>query len=277
MSSGIGGKVRENKPFQLSVGLFEARVLAINPNMEELAELVPYEVTKEPIYLKEDEKEGFQRNDVTVYLEDIKSKQVFTLKIFLKDTERLNRDKTKNQYINNVGVTAWADEPENLPEWFLKDGREYRKAFVGEEEMYTFLRSWLNQLDTRDADATLDLDWKKLMKGNVKELRDGIGSPYEGTLVALATVRTDTDKEGNPVEYQQVYNRSFLPGYTMKFFNLGSKKPPKFVEKFVANVTDPQNGCKEFYGATLTTIHPYDANENIAASTTTVAADDASY
>lgn len=260
----VSGKKREIKSFEKSVGLFEANVVSINPSREELEKLLGgVELEKDPEYLKEDDKDGKQKLSVSVWLEEVLSKQLFNVRFFLKDEFRVNKDGTKNQYINSIGSASWSDDPENLPSWMLEGGREIRQAHIGEEEMYKFFRSWLSSLDTRDADAKLELDWKKLMRGNVKEIQDFIGSGYEGTIVALATVRTSDDGEN---DYQQVYNREFLPGYTFKYFKLGGKKMPKFVQKFIENVEDPEYGCKEFYGTTLGVLHAYVPEENIATS-----------
>lgn len=270
----VQGRVRENKTFEKRVGLFEANVRAINPSREELEKLLGIpELEKDPEYLKEDE-EGTQKLSLSIWLEDVLSKQLFNLRISLKDAYRENKDKTKFQYINSAGASSWADDPENLPSWFLEGGREYRKAHIGEEEMYNFLRNYLNKLDIRnDPDATLDIDWKKLMRGNVKELVDLGNTPYKDTVVALATVRTD-DKSGEPIDYQQVYNRDFLPGNTMKFFKLNGSKKPKFVQKFIDRIEDPEYGCKEFYGLSLGVLATYNPEENIARSDDSIPTED---
>ena len=57
-------------------------------------------------------------------------------------------------------------------------GRDYRVAFVGEEDLYNFMRTWLGDLDYRDADTILQLEWKKLMKGNVKDIKDQIDGEW---------------------------------------------------------------------------------------------------
>lgn len=270
----VTGKKRELKDYSRSVGIFESSVIAINPSREELEKLLDTEIEKDPEYLKEDEKDGKQKFTVSVWLSEAKTAKVFNVRFFLKDEYRTNKTETKNQYINTAGSTCWADAPENLPEWFLNGGREYRKAHAGEEELYNFIRSWLNDLDLRDPDGRLDFEWKKLMKGNVKEISDCIGGSFAGTVVALATVRTTENNEGEQVDYQQVYNRRFLPGYTMKFFRVGGKKTPKMVTKFIEDIEDPEYGCKEFFGIELKELHEYNPAENIAASDATAVSTD---
>lgn len=268
--SAVQGKKREQKNFEKSVGIFESNVIAVNPNREELEKLLNTELEKDPEYLGED-KDGDTKLNLSVWLEEVKTKQLFNVRFFLKDQVRANKDETKYQYINNVGNTAWADDPENLPSWFLKDDRPYRKAKAGEEEMYRFIQSWM-PLDTRLEETKFDFDFSKLMRGNVSELREVIGNhDLTDTIVALATIRTSEDGQ---TDYQQVYNRNFLPGWTMKHFNLGGKKIPKLVQKFIDNVEDPEYGCKEFYGSTLGPLHTYNPEENIATSDNSAISED---
>lgn len=272
--SAVQGKLREKKDFSRQIGVFEGKVISINPSREELEKLLDTEIEKDPEYLKEDEKDGKQKLTVSVWLQDVLSKRLFNVRFFLKDAYRENKNGSKFQYINTTGSTSWADEPANLPKWFLEGGREHRKAHIGEEELYNFVKSWLNSLDMRDAESKLDFEWKKLMKGNIKEISDCIGCKFDESVVALATVRTAENNEGEAVDYQQVYNRKFLPGYTMKFFRVGGRKIPKMVTKFIEEVEDPEYGCKEFYGLELKELHEYNPAENIATGDDTAVSTD---
>ena len=120
--STIGGKKRESTSLEFTkkVGLFEATVVAINPDLEEYKNRLNIE-------LKEDSKaieylgtsnDGNNQLRVDVWLEEVKSKDKFKVTFFLEDKEKQNKDATKKQYINSVGVTTWADDPNNLPSWF---------------------------------------------------------------------------------------------------------------------------------------------------------------
>lgn len=279
----IGGQQRKgNGEFGKRVGLFEAKVLAINPTQEQFSEILGIELpedSKAADYLRES-KEGNTQLRIDVWLQEIKNpdKDPKKVSFFLEDKERMNKDLTKNQYINEVGSCSWAEDPEDLQDWFT--AREYRKAYVGEEELYNFLRTWLNQLDYRHKDTTLMQDWKKLMKGNVKELKDQIDGEWVGSFGAMATVAVK-DKDGELVEYQGIFNKAFLPAYSLKQFklvdysdeaiqnNLKAKKTKdlKPHEKFVLNVAG-EYGCKDFYK--FKEIDDYDPSENLAASDATM-------
>ena len=288
--SNIGGKKREQTQlpeFTKKVGLFEAKVVAVNPDAEEYKEVLGFE-------LKEDSKaleylgtsqDGNTTLRVDVWLEDVKSKDKFKTTFFLENKEKENKDQTKKQYINSIGSCSWADDPNNLPQWFTS--REYRVAFVGEEELYNFLRTWLGELDYRDAETTLQLEWKKLMKGNAKDLKDQIDGEWSTNVVALATVKT-VIKDEETKEYQGVYNKAFLPAYSIKQFRLIDFSNPEIVsglrskkskdlkphERFVLNVTG-EYGCKDFY--ILKDLKEYNSDDNLVASDKAISDDGADY
>ena len=288
--SNIGGKRKEQTSlpeFSKKVGLFEAKVVAINPSAEEYKEILNIE-------LKEDSKaleylgtstDGNTTLRTDVWLEDVKSKDKFKVTFFLENKEKVNKDGTKKQYINSIGTCSWSDDPNNLPTWF--SSREYRVAFVGEEELYNFMRTWLGELDYRDAETTLSLDWKKLMKGNVKDIKDQVGGEWCTNVVALATIKT-VIKDDETKEYQGVYNKAFLPAYSIKQFRLvdfsnssiisgllqKKSKDLKPHERFVLNVTG-EYGCRDFY--TLKDLKDYNADDNLVASDSVISDDGADF
>ncbi len=284
---GIGGKQRESNFSEQPkyVGLFEGRVIAINPSMEEFEKIMgwtPKEESKQFDYLGENQ-DGNAKLRIDVWIEEVRERtrddkpvhEKFKLTFFLENKERENKDFTRKQYINAVGICSWSDDPNTLPDWFKE--RTYRVAYAGEEELYNFLRMWLSKLDFRSAETVLELDWKKLMRGNVKELRDQINGEFCNNIVALATVEV-TEKETEIREYQRVYRSAFLSPYSLKFFRTinyndsevverlkGKKtKELKNHEKFVLDVKHEEYGCKDFY--ILNDIELYDPKKNFAAS-----------
>lgn len=286
----ISGSKRESvqqQDFGKKVGLFEAKVIAINPNPEEYKEVLGIELkedSKAIEYLGESQ-EGNTTLRVDIWLEEIKNKDKFKVTFFLEDKERENKDGSKKQYINNVGTCTWADDPNNIPAWFTT--RDYRVAFTGEEDLYNFLRTWLGDLNYREASTVLQMDWKKLMKGNVKELKEQIGGEYCTNIVAMATVKT-VIKDDETKEYQGVYNKAFLPAYALKQFRLIDYSDDKILaqlrtkkskdlkphERFVINVTG-EYGCKDFF--TFKDLKEYSPEDNFAASDKTLSDDGGDY
>ena len=291
--SSIGGKKRENTgggDFSKKVGLFEANVVAINPTAEEFKDILGMELkedSKAAEYLGET-KDGNSYLRVDVWLQKVNSDDKFKTSFFLEDKERENKDGTKKQYINSIGMCSWAADENDLAEWFVK-GRDFRVAYVGEEEFYEFLRNWLCELDYSKSNTTLSLDWKKLIRGNVKEITSQINGEWCGNFVAMATITT-REKDGEVKEYQSVYNKAFLPAYSLKQFRLKendyndssrvssllSKKSKDLRphERFVVKIAG-EYGCKDYY--VFKDLHDYDPEQNMVASDKVIADDDADY
>ena len=289
----IGGVKREsanneNTNYPKKVGLFEANIVAINPTIEEYNTVLGMELnpdSKVTEYLGTT-KDGNAYLRVDVWLQDIKSQDNFKVSFFLEDRERENRDGTKKQYINSVGMTAWAADENDLWDWFTKD-RDYRVAYVGEEDLFEFLRTWLGKLDYRNSKTVLELEWKKLMRGNVSDVKNEINGEWCNTIVALATVVVK-ERDGESKEYQGIYNKGFLNGYTMKQFrlvdytdnrtlsSLKSRKPRELKphERFVVKVTG-EYGCKDYY--ILKEIEEYNPGDNLVASDNYISDDGSDY
>jgi len=287
--SGIGGTKRENTgsgEFAKKVGIFEAKVIAVNPTIEQYKSILGMELkddSKAAEYLSE--RDGNTVLRVDFWLEDVKNGDKFKVNFFLENKERTNKDETKHQYINNVGSCSWASDESELPEWF--SARDYRVAYVGEEDFYNFVRTWLCELDYRSDETTLQIDWKKLMKGNVRDLKDQVDGDYCGHVGALATIITK-EKDGEVKEYQGIYNKSFVPAYALKNFKLVDYSSSKVIEglaskkskdlkpheRFVLNVTG-EYGCKDYY--TFKEITEYNPDDNLVASNAAISEEEGDY
>lgn len=277
MSTSVGGKRREVlEDFGKKVGLFECKVIAINPDAEAFKNVLNIDLpedSKLTEYLGTS-RDGNTSVRIDFWLEAIKDKAKYRVSFFLEDKPRMNKDGNKTQYINNVGTCSWAVDPNDLPAWFT--ARDYRVAYSGEEELYIFIRTWLGALDTRDAESILSFEWKKLMKGNVSDIRAQLGGGYDGNFVALATVKT-VIKDDETKEYQGIYNKGFLPTYSLKQFRttdysneelikkLQAKKDKdlKTHEKFVSKVYG-EHGCKEYF--ILRDIQDYNPEDNLVST-----------
>jgi hypothetical protein len=280
----VQGSKREIKEFIKETGFFEVEVICVNPDREKLEKLLGTQIEKDPEYLGEDDK-GVTKLNLVIWVRDVETKKIRSIRFFLRD-EVVTNDKGKTQYINSIGDTTWADSEENIQEWFKK--REYRVARDGEEELYNFIKSWLHELDMRKEDTKLSFDWNKLMRGNVREISEQIGGEFDKTVVCLSTVKV-VQKDGEKKEYEQVYNRNFLPGFVMKEIRLKKidtayidaaektdKKKRSKLQKFVLNSIDKKYGVKEHF--TLTPLQPYNPDNNPASSDKShIKEDDMSY
>lgn len=291
--SGIGGQKRESSGnvdsnIEKKVGIFEANVIAINPTAEEYSNKLGININPDSkaIEYLGTTKDGNSYLRIDFWLEEVKNKDKFKMSFFLEDKERENQAGTKKQYINSIGSTSWADDESNLLDWFTKD-RDFRVAYVGEEELYNFIRSWLSKLDYRHADTELQLDWKKLMRGNVNDLKDQIDEDLCGTVVALATIIVK-EKDGESKEYQGVYNKAVLSGYNMKSLrlidysdsriidNLSRKKSNELkpYERFILQISG-EYGCKDYY--ILKELELYNSGDNLVASDNFISDDGSDY
>jgi hypothetical protein len=290
--SNIGGEKRQSptfddKEFVKKVGLFEAKVIAVNPTTEEYADVLGRQLkedSKATEYLGTS-KDGNARLRLDFWLEEVKSKEKFKLTFFIENKEKENKDQTKKQYINNIGRCTWADSPNNLPTWFKE--RENRVSFVGEEDLYNFLRSWLSNIDFSSKKSTLQVEFNKLIKGNVKELKEQINGEWATNIVALATINTKETDDGVK-EFQNIYNKAFLPPYSIKAFRLldynaagtisglrqKASKDLKPHERFVLNVVG-EYGCKDFF--TFKELKEYSSEDNLVSSDKVISEDAGDY
>jgi len=290
--SGIQGKKREFQDNSKMVGVFEARVVAVSPSKEDLQELLGVDIEKDIEYVGEKEVDLGDGDKVMVdsariafYVQDVKSKRIFNVSFFLEDRNRHNKDQSKSQFINEVGATTWAEDEEGLQDkkydWFTK--RDVRSAKTGEGELYDFVKNWL-QLDYRDPATNLNLDFSKLIKGDVQVLRDQITEDYAGTVTCLAIV-TSKDKDGEVKHFQNISNKFSLGGYAIKTFRTKNftpeviaaikakpKKELKAIDKFVLGVTDAEYPIKGAYS--LKELHDFNPEEHLASSGEVLVGDD---
>lgn len=300
----IQGQKREQRgEYQKVVGLFEARVIAFNPSREELEDILGVEIEKDPEYFVPDFELKDENGQVTevvkkltisawiqqVVMEknadgelvDTGTGPKFNVRFNLLDKNRRNRDNTKNQYMNQHGMASWGENQDSLLEWFREVGG-LRIAKIGEENFYDFLRAWLLIDFRNDPNAELTLDWNRLMRNDLRELRDALNSDLAGTVLCMATVRT-ADGENGPVEYQSVYNGKFLPGSYIKAFRQRGRRAPKALEKYIKEITDIEYGCADFF--VMEELRSYNPDENptntgsvhVPSGGSTVNSDDLSY
>jgi len=282
------------------IGLGEYKVVAVNPSREEWKDLFGTELgeeSKADHYLGES-RDGNTTLRIDFWGENTKTKELQKTTFFLEDKYKENKigekdvDKVKKyQFINNAGSTTWAEDENDLKQWFTQYG--YRKAKVGEEELYTFCRYWLGKMDTFKVGVELAFTWKTLMKGNVKEIAEQIKGEFSVPFLWLLTVKTVAKEGEETKQYQNVYNRNFLPSYVLSYFSqkdymsepvlaaikakeqaMKDKKAGggtvdkadklKNFEYFVLQVMDSQFGCKDFFK--LKPLKAYNPEENLVTS-----------
>jgi predicted nucleic acid-binding protein len=272
----------ETKEYPKKVGLFDARVIAINPDAEWYNDELGIQLkedSKATIYLGVTD-EGVKTLRVDIWLQDVKSGDKFKTTFYLKDKAIVSKS-GKTQFITDQCTTSYAESEDYLQTWFIK--RDYHVAREGEPDLCTFLATWTNLNFYEDPDAKIVLEWKDLMKGNVSELRDQIEISEKNTIVALATVKVVETSDGIK-EYQSVFNKAFMPSYALRqmrqisvnkdyITRIGKKLPKelKVYDRFILKVAG-EYGCKDFY--TFTDLKEYNAADNFVASDKVIADDD---
>jgi len=256
----LKGKEKEQRSYSKYTGMFNAFVVAVNPTKEELGKLLNTTVEKEIDYTDSNSETGAKKLTVSFWLKEEQNGNLFNVRFGLEDT--IVESKTgKKQFINSIGSTSYAEDESKIPDFIKAGNRDVRPAKKGEELLYKFLRSWLSNLNYEDESTELSLNWKALISGKTNEIRDAISAYDTQTVCALATIRTADDGK----EYQAVYSYEFLPSFALDCFNGKAKKQYKSVDKFIAKVTDPEYGCKDFYE--LKPIAEYDATRNVVNTT----------
>lgn len=246
----------------LKVGIAEFKVLAINPNLRELNKLLEREEKedqKEPEYITE--KDGIDHVKITFWLQDVVSGWKTPLTFDIGNESASTYTNKKPIWVNASGDSAKVDE-ENIQKWFKevyksKDDktvigeREYRRALLGEDKLYEFMKSWMSRTTTSGmkinwwgTKTNILLDTKKLLRGNMAELKELLTAPEEenitGTVVLAAWVDS-YEKDGELKYAQKIWQYRSAPGCLMKKFNLAIQQnnweADKDSKKFAGDLT----------------------------------------
>lgn len=216
----------------LVTGVCNSRVLAVNPDREEIAEIVGRdpEDLKEPSYIGET-RDGTPNVRVDIWMKpvegttyydpttqtNIEYTDPYKLAIFLTEKEVSNKDNTKNMYINGKIQTTWAESEDAAVnttnskgnKWFSSVG--VRIAKEGEDQLYDFFSKYINA-NLKDDDTDLQFnDYDAFLSGDVSELQEIVkAKDAEGkTINVLLGVRDG--------KYQEVYSHSFERGIRKSF------------------------------------------------------------
>lgn len=269
----IGGNKRENNDGGfLKVGLARCKVLAFNPTKEQLEKILNVELKTDPEYQDEDvvtdEETGktttSKKLRLNVWLEELTTSMKICLRLTLIDKVQVSKTQ-KVRYIDSKGNSSFYMENEERLQDFMKENTHW-EGRVGEYELFEFLKAWQNKIDRRTI-SDFTFEWNALVAGKPKELNSWIGSEYEGDVLVLLCVKVNIEVnaetgEKTIKEYQEVYNRNFLPGDAIRYFQQKGEIKSKYVKNFVKEVTDKEYGPKNYFGGTLGVMRDYVRDEN---------------
>lgn len=218
-----------NSNFKRYIGVAPVRVLAVNPNKQQLEEIYGNPQDNEPTYLGRDEKSGVETARIDFILKTVEEKcgvdATARVSFFLQNQKLVGSKTGKIKVIDRYGRTAWAtqDEIANHTVPVYSNGpadidKDYRPAFVGEEQLITFLKAWLGvsnpftfdkngnrkpAANMADCEAYLD-HIPDYFKGNYSELKELLTLVPNNVVRVLFGIRNAGDNQ-----YQTVYNEYF--------------------------------------------------------------------
>ena len=236
------GKAQESKEaaeIKRYTGVGSVFVVGVNPNKSELEKLYERELDKDPEYVTEKDGVTSARIDFIVKTDTAAKcnndiELLTKVSMFIRKEYRFNKDKTKVQVIDKYGRTAWVtkEQAKNHEIPVYSNGKpanidkDYRPAYVGEEDITNFLKlflgipnveKWVKNEETgrrevvglvdnpEDCECRLE-NIEDYFKGKFNEIKDAINLMPNNKIKVLFGVRT-TD-EGK--QYQDVYTRKFL-------------------------------------------------------------------
>ena len=240
MAFGQGQVSSEGGSVKRYIGVASVFVLGVNPLKEELEKFYGRTLDNAPEYLGEAEvgntKVPQARLDFIVkadpekYLDEHNQPLNFVSKVslFIRRAYRYNKDNTKVQVIDKYGRTAWVTveqaKAHEVPVYSngpANIDKNYRPAYIGEEELIKFLIAYLNipscqrYVDGKwvmnDADKLSDSEAslehiEDYFKGDFSELKTIIGYQPNNKVKVLFGVRNTDDNK----QYQTAYTRMFL-------------------------------------------------------------------
>lgn len=245
MAFSAGKESSEGGAIKRYIGVAPVKVLATNPTKAELESLYNTTLDKDVEYTGVQNNEGtnvpYARIDFVVRTDPEKSNGIeMTTKIsyFVRKEYRFNRDKSKVQVIDKYGRTAWVTKEQanahEIPQY--KNGpanldKDYRPAYVGEEDLTNFIKTYLNipnvqkyvdgkwELVDNPSECEARLDGiDKFFAGDFKELKEIMSYQPNNKVKVLFGVRTTDDGK----QYQAAYTQMVLRNGVTDFSKLDS-------------------------------------------------------
>lgn len=289
MAIARGNESKEAQEFKRYIGVAPVFIKAVNPDKKEHEALFNTTLEEAPNYLGSVEVDG---NDVAnariqvVFQPDVEKigfeMPLVTMALFLQNRPRVGANSGKTQVIDKYGRTAWAT-PEELAAHAIpvySNGpadidKDYRPAYVGEEELMEFVKAYLCIPSINTWDANLkkmvpntkvkpeececrfdNLD--KIFKGDFSEIKDALGFQPTNKVKVMLGVRTAEDGK----LFQAVYTRKFLRNSSTNFSSLD-----KELQEMIKNAAENGRTLNTEYAAVA--VHEY----SVEATTFTPAGD----
>lgn len=279
MAIAKGTESKEAQEFKRYIGIAPVFIKAINPDKKEHESLFNTTLEEAPNYLstvEDSDGHSFKSARIQLVFQPDNEKIGFemplvTMALFIQNRPRVGATSGKTQVIDKYGRTAWATPTElsthaipmysNGPADLDKD---YRPAYVGEEDLMAFVKAFLCIPDVTIWDDNLkkrvpnpkvkseececrfdNLD--KIFNGDFSEIKDALGFQPTNKVKVLLGVRTDP-KTGRL--YQSVYTRKFLKNSATNYNSID-----KEIQEMINNAN--QNGRTLDTEYDVASVHEY--------------------
>ena len=244
MAFSTGKVTTEGGEFKRYIGVAPVFVVGTNPTKEELESIYNNTLDKAPEYTGTQNVNGkdvpYARIDFIVKVDAEKAEGIdLTTKVayFIRKEYRFNKDMTKVQVIDKYGRTAWVTKEQanahEIPVYANGNpaniDKDYRPAYVGEEDVTNFIKTYLNIPNVQkyvdgkwvlvdnpaECEARLDgID--KFFAGDFKELKEIMSYQPNNKVKIMFGVRTADDGK----QYQTAYTQMVLKNGVTDFSKL---------------------------------------------------------
>lgn len=249
MAFGKAQESKEAQEFKRFIGVTPVFVKAVNPTKEEHERLFDTTLEEAPNYVTDvEDNEGNTIKNARiqiVFQPDVDKigfeMPLVTMALFIQNKVRTGAQSGKIQVIDKYGRTAWATKQDldthSIPVYSNGPAdldKDYRPAYVGEEDLVKFIRTflgiptvtvWDNNLrkmvpnpkaKPEDCECRFD-NLDKIFKGDFSEIKETIGLMPNNKIKVLLGVRTDHETGRL---YQSVYTKNFLSSASTNFNRL---------------------------------------------------------
>lgn len=290
MAIAKGFESKEVQEFKRYIGVTPMFIKAVNPNKAQHEELFNTTLDEEPSYLgtaTDNEGNEYKNARIQVVFQPDTEKIGFdmpliTMAMFIQNRPRVGASSGKIQVIDKYGRTAWATEAEvaakaipmytNGPADLDKD---YRPAYVGEEELMEFVKTylcipspttWDNNLrkmvpNTRvkpeECECRFD-NLENIFKGDFSEIESALGFQPTNKVKVLLGVRTDAE---SGKLFQAVYTKKFLRNSSSNYSALD-----KEIQEMIKNASASGRTLNTEYE--VTPVHEYSVTATTFTPTT---------
>ena len=249
MAIAKGNESKEVQEFKRYIGVAPVCIKAINPDKKTHEELFNTTLDEAPKYIgKVEDNNGNTYDNARIQIvfqpdnEQIGFEMpLVTMALFMQNRPRVGVNSGKTQVIDKYGRTAWATQEElsshSIPVY--KNGpadidKDYRPAYVGEEELVAFVKAYLcipeitvwdentksrvpnPKVKPEECECRFD-GLNKIFTGDFSEIIDALGFQPTNKVKILLGVRTDS-KTGKL--FQSVYTKRFLKNSSNNYNSL---------------------------------------------------------